>query len=317
MEHSAHPRIEAAATYVLTVDTPVEEVVSCPAFDEITSTPTWTLIGEGTDGVIVLDDAALCSTPLVGRTTVVLIGVCEWTDVTNGVAVSLLTISDDADPTIDPDLMLDGSACWNDVWRKKTMGFHYSATAHNFGGTGPHEDDNVIVGGALAYRFNDYEMPAGTTITYDVACDKSEAKVFLIEDASPFTSSPRGSTGAGDIQFGVYSSGGIVFTWTHGDSAEPADCAGGGSLFEGLSPTGTLTTATGTEVMSMNKDDIEYIDWSGTFPACGHTDVLLEVDMKWYITAVAAPGGAHNIGIANEGVAGGDGLAWAYPAQGW
>lgn len=317
MEHSAHPRIESVATYVLTIPEPPEPpITECEPYSTIGEGLTFTLIGEGSDGTIVLDDdAPVSGTGIDGRAVVVLIGTCHWGDDTNGTAIGSLTISDDSPEDFPPYLDVGGQ-CYSDTWRTKSMGFAFSQNAHNFGGTGPHEDDSVIIGGAMALKWCQSPMPAGTTITYSYGCDKSEAKAFLVEGISPYTSSPHASNGSGDIS--VWDDeGGIAFVHTIGDNAETQDCIGS-PLFDGLKPTGPLTTAGGTEVMNLSQMDIEYISWSGTHPACSHTDVELGVDMKWYIVPLA-PGSGSTYNIALAGDTGGisRGAGWAWPGVGY
>lgn len=315
MDHSAHPRVESVATYVLTVSEREVPITECLNFDTYVAEPTYTIIGTGSNGTVVLSDDALVSTEDDTYCVALLVGVCEWDDDLTGTA-NLSAVTDDAAGTVPEYLKLDGSNCFGASWRIRQMDGKASITADNLANNHTHQGDNVRARAMMAYKHNNYPMPAGTTITYTAGATPSEAVVVLVKNAAPYTSTPKsGSATVGSPTSEIadfFSEGGVVFVATWGYNGVDSDC---GPL-TGERNTGVLTTAGGDLLMQLTKAEVGDTYFTGIYPACSSFDNDMTVDIRWYIQTVAAGGGNYDYG-ASLSAGGGQADAWGWPAQGY
>lgn len=315
MDHSAHPRVESVATYVLTVSEREVPITECLNFDEYVAEPTYTIIGTGSNGTVVLSDDALVTTEDDTYCVALLVGVCEWDDDLTGTA-NLSAVTDDAAGTVPEYLKLDGSNCFGASWRIRQASAQSSQNADNIANDHAHQGDRVRARAMMALKHNNYPMPAGTTITYTAGATPSQAVVVLIKNASPYTSSPKSGTatvGTPTPEIAdFFAEGGVVFVATWGFNGLAADC---GPL-TGQRPTGVLTTADGDLLMQLTQAEVGDTWFSGTHPSCSSFDDDMTVDIRWYIQTVAAGGGDHDCGVSLS-AGGGQADAWGWPAQGY
>jgi len=317
------PRIESFGSFVVEVEeepAPAE----CLTFDDYVAVPTYEEIGSGGEGTITLSSDALVSTEADTYCIAVVIMASGYTDEAGPFSSSnAFDISSDETTEVPNYLQQSFGGeefdCFNDIWRTKAIGPGFiTDQVDTTTDDAPHEGESFIGQAYIAYRGLQRELPAGTTITYDIDAltnSATTAKAYLIKNAALYTGAPKANNGDGEI-LSFFDDGGIVFSVYYEDGAGANVCG----IFDGNNPGSLSGVQTNGDNLITVSPTIPVTWWSppGGPPPCTQMDADCPYTYGIKIHCTAAGGGTYDTGLPGGGsdnprVSG----SWAWPAQGY